>query len=93
LVECWFESAKAHPDDFSLGGDVLDMLWERRDIKARAAGLILFLLTVFEVSSMQRCIETFARTILPPFLGSECLTEIAGYLKQVCPQWQPLTSK
>ena len=25
-----FEWAKSHPDDFSLGGDVLDMLRERR---------------------------------------------------------------
>jgi hypothetical protein len=32
-LETWhrarFEWAKAHPDDFSLGGDVLDMLRER----------------------------------------------------------------
>jgi hypothetical protein len=33
LVEAWlrarYEWAKAHPEDFSLGGDVLDMLRER----------------------------------------------------------------
>ena len=49
-----FEWAKAHPEDFSLGGDALDMLRERVAYRRQLLPSSVFPLTVSTVSTIWR---------------------------------------
>jgi hypothetical protein len=85
-----FVWAKAHPNDFRLGGDVLDMLRQRAAYR-RGCCRDPYPVVGFRPSRLCGVVRLrrFRRTILP-LLGFERLTEMLDTSRQASMPWQPL---